>query len=189
MTLYSDHSIFFGATVLSTLAARVTPRVAVCMSPVVVHAACQRATGIEGRYTGGAKIEEQSLQSCTPEAYSIKKGVQEPQGVPMRHLDVPMECMYTHLTQVTQNRTRLLKTDSGKMRQQLKTVRRIEFNNIARFSRVIGAHLILSLRSLLEVGREEDEKEEEECRESRGEELKREEKGGVREERKRRERR
>ena len=74
------------------------------------------------------------------------------------------------------------------MRQQLKTVRRIEFNNIARFSRVIGAHLILSLRSLLEVGREEDEKEEEECRESRGEELKREEKGGVREERKRRER-
>ena len=50
-------------------------------------------------HTEVAKIDEQSLQSRTPEAYSIKKGVQEPRGVPMRHLDVPMECMYTNLMQ------------------------------------------------------------------------------------------
>ena len=53
-----------------------------------------------------------------------------------------------------------------------------------RFWRVIGAHLIVSVRSLLKVGREEEEKGEEVCGERRGRGRKRRGKGG-RDERKR----
>ena len=53
-----------------------------------------------------------------------------------------------------------------------------------RFWRVIGAHLIVSVRNLLKVGREEEEKGEEVCGERRGRGRKRRGKGG-RDERKR----